>query len=466
MNALLTFPIVQLLHLVTSGPEPEALALFRQWSRSPSAELRIQAARTLRNREGSVFRAALLTLLADDNPAVRAAVRDELLLRSPGEGPDLAREIAALRDARARVEGLRAVLARREDPTPFAGDREPEVRARALASGRLALPEITAALRDPEGRVRALALEALHDPAIARESLRDRAEEVRIAAARVADDAESLAALLGDRSWRVQLAAIGAAERVREAPLVPALIRVLDGDPGRVRARAAAALETLTGAAFGEEPAKWRRWWDRAKAGFRPVEARAPRPPDQTRSVVRFRNIPVVSRRVCFVIDASRSMLEPAPGKEGRTRWELVVADLQEVLRRIPDPARFNLILFRTDVEAWKPSLVPASRANRAACQRWIGESRPSGWTNLFDALRLALADDDVDALYVLTDGVPSRGAETTRRDILDEIAFLNRYRLVQMNCVQAGSKEGLGKRWDGFLDDLAKAHEGISVRE
>ena len=196
------------------------------------------------------------------------------------------------------------------------------------------------------------------------------------------------------------------------------------------------------------------------------MEARAARPPDGTSAVVRFRRIPIVSQRICFVIDASRSMLEPAPGKEGQTRWQIVVEDLQEVLRRIPDGARFNVILFRTDVEAWKPRLAPASRANRAACQRWIGEAAPSGWTNLFDAVRLALADDEVDALFVLTDGVPSKGAETARRDILDEIAFLNRYRLVQINCVQAGGSEGLGKRWDGFLEELAKAHDGVSVNE
>ena len=66
----------------------------------------------------------------------------------------------------------------------------------------------------------------------------------------------------------------------------------------------------------------------------------------------------------------------------------------------------------------------------------------------------------------MLTDGVPSRGSETGRRSILDEIAFLNRYRLVQINCVQTGSEKGLGKKWRGFLEELAEAHDGVSVRE
>ena len=159
-------------------------------------------------------------------------------------------------------------------------------------------------------------------------------------------------------------------------------------------------------------------------------------------------------------------MVKPAPGGDGKSRWDLVVRDLVEVLRRLPKRARFNVILFRTDVEAWKPRLVAATAAARRSCHAWIEATRPAGWTNLYDALALALSDDTVDALYVLTDGVPSRGAETTRQSILTEIGFLNRYRLVQINCVQAGGERGLGKRWRGFLDDLAKAHDGVSVRE
>ena len=82
------------------------------------------------------------------------------------------------------------------------------------------------------------------------------------------------------------------------------------------------------------------------------------------------------------------------------------------------------------------------------------------------DGVERALADEEVDAIYLLTDGVPSRGAETRRKGILDEIDYLNRFRLVQINCVQAGSSDGLGSKWKGFLEDLARRHDGVSVRE
>ena len=140
--------------------------------------------------------------------------------------------------------------------------------------------------------------------------------------------------------------------------------------------------------------------------------------------------------------------------------------DLLFVLDRLPKGARFNVVFFRTDIEAWRPRVVRATSSTKRACRRWVEEAKPAGWTNLFDAVALAMADDELDTIYVLTDGVPSRGAETGRRAILDELAFLNHYRLIEIHCVQAGGVEGLGRRWRGFLDELAEQHGGVSVRE
>ncbi len=465
MNAHLLFTLLPLI-VPPLGPKPDPLALFRQWVDSPSPDLRLQAARSLRGDRGSDSRAALLSLLSDPHPAVRAGVRDEIVARPAAEGPDLARGIAALREARARVEGVRAILARREDASPFAEDRDAEVRARALFSRRVAAPLLRAGLRHADGRTRALSLEALGEAESADAVAQDRAEEVRIAVTRLTASPAVVAELIGDASWRVRLAAMRAAERLRPVAAIPALIERVARDEGRVRARAVRALENLTGAACGGDAKRWREWWGRAATGFVVPAAPAERPPDSTRSTIRFRKLPVESVRLAFVLDASRSMTELAPGSEGKSRWDIVVHDLGEIVHRLPSEARFNVILFRTEVEAWKPRLTAASSGARAACRKWIEEAAPAGWTNLFDAVALALADDDVDALFILTDGVPSRGAETKRRAILDEIEYLNRFRMVQINCVQAGGAEGLNKAWDGFLEELAKAHEGVSVRE
>jgi len=460
--------LITLLHLfLPLSFQPEALVLFRQWSKSPSAELRVQAIRTLRGHGGREPRAALLSMLADAHPAVLAAAREELGRLPPDDGPDLAADVAALRQLRARIEGLRVVLERREDATLFCADRAPEVRRRAIASGRIDTACIREALHDKDPLTRAIALEGLPDPETARAFGRDRADPPRIAAARATSEPDTVTALLRDRSWRVRLAAVRATERIRESGTVPALIELLRKEkPGRLRARVATALENLTQVPFGDDARRWKRWWGKQAAGYTLPPQRGPARHGTTTASVTFRRIPVVSRRLCFILDASRSMSRPAPGADGKSRWDLVVRDLGEVVRRLPAGTRFNVIVFRTEIEAWRKRLVNATTGARRACREWVENTKPSGWTNLFDALEVALRDDDVDTVYVLTDGVPSRGRETKRGAILAEIARLNRYRLVQINCVQAGAGKGLGRDWRGFLDELAQAHEGVSVRE
>jgi len=487
---LLTLPVlIPPACVVASDPDP--LELFRQWAASESPQLRMQAIRSLSGQSGPESRAALLSLLGDPHPGVRGAVREALLNRPSDEGPELARAIADLKSADARFEGLRALLARRDDPLLFVEDDDARVRARALASGRIPPAAARTALKDPDPVVRAWALEAVHDADLAHAMADDRDAPVRIAAARSASDPALVCTLLADRSWRVRLAALRAAERLRDASTIPVLIGRLGREEGRLHAHVAGLLERLTGAPFGSDQAKWRQWWARNGAGFVPRPAAAPRgaghgsdsaansegagaarparSEDRTVARVTFRHIPIDSLRLCFVLDASRSMEKPSPGGGGdgsASRWELVKRDLFGVLDRLPPQARFNVILFRTGVDVWQPRLMRASSGARARCRAWVDAVEPSGWTNLFDALATALADDDVDALYVLTDGVPSRGAETRRRAILDEIEWLNHYRLVQINTVQAGGSEGLSKSWDGFLAELAASHGGSSVRE
>ncbi len=426
-------------------------------------DVRVQAVRILRDQLGDEARAALVSMLEDKDPRVVAATRGIVAARPKEEGGALADEIALLRSEAARGAGLRTLIARGDDVSRFLKDRSIRLRARAVARGAWPQQHWPAVLRD--AAVRAWALDRLRDPALASEAAEARAETVRIAAARCTDDPRLLAGLLRDASWRVRLASMFAAERMRHRDLIPALIDGLKRKPGRVHARCLRTLESLTGASFGSTAPRWERWWSTVGSGFKVPPPRKRRRGGSV-STLSFRRIPVESRRLIFVLDASRSMVDAVPNRPGKRRWDLVVEDLIGVLKRLPSDARFNVVLFRTGVEAWKPKLVRATRGSVRACAQWIEKQSPAGWTNLFDAVELALRDDDVDAIYLLTDGVPSRGAETKRRAIMDEIRYLNQFRLVQINCVQAGGSEGLGPRWKGFLRDLAEEHDGVSVRE
>ncbi len=423
------------------------------------------------------MRAALYPLLNDDHVAVRAAARAELAQRGATETDAMLHEVLALKHERARREGLRVLQARKANTTPFLRDRDPSVRARTLAGAGFATDAITKSMLRLDPLTRALAIERKGLVAWAREAVGDRHEIVRIGAARVVRDPASLRRLLRDPSWRVRLAALYRCERLRDKNNVPALIDSLPRAVGRLQAQTLRVLVALTHADFGLDVPRWQRWWrDQGKSFEVPAPRAAPKPKEsRTSAALSFRRLPVTSNRICFVIDGSRSMEKPAPGRARRarrrggpvlSRWDLVVADLKSVVAGLPRGARFNVIVFQTGLLTWKKKLVRATPGAKRACQAWIDELKPAGWTNLFDALEQAMADDDVDSLFVLTDGVPSRGAETTRTAILEEIRLLNHYRLVEINCVQAGGSEGLGKRWHGFLEELARSNYGRSIRE
>ena len=74
--------------------------------------------------------------------------------------------------------------------------------------------------------------------------------------------------------------------------------------------------------------------------------------------------------------------------------------------------------------------------------------------TNVFDTLEAALKDRRIDTIYLLTDGVPTRGRITEPGAILEEIGIQNRLRGVTIHCIAFGEESK-------FLEDLAKQNGG-----
>ena len=66
---------------------------------------------------------------------------------------------------------------------------------------------------------------------------------------------------------------------------------------------------------------------------------------------------------------------------------------------------------------------------------------------------------------YVLTDGAPSTGKYQSRTGVLKEFARLNRYRKAAIHTVEIGG-EATGKRWRGFLREIAELNGGKCVRQ
>ena len=69
-----------------------------------------------------------------------------------------------------------------------------------------------------------------------------------------------------------------------------------------------------------------------------------------------------------------------------------------------------------------------------------------------------AIADDDVDTIYLLSDGRPSRGFVTHWKRVIEEIARLNRWRRVQIHTILVGT-EGTDRRFMAALAELSGGH-------
>jgi HEAT repeat protein len=477
-----------------STPE-EAVKAFRRAYETKDPTVRRKAVGLLEEVPGPLATAALLPALADPASPVRERARDVLSARTA----DADLEVLAatgLRSPEAEVrrrcaEALAAAGAR---AGPHAGaleavlkDREPRVReaaalalaaaggegpatAVAAACAREAVPAVRAALllawaaRDPAGAAAEAARTAARErdgpPVLA--SLRILAKGDPAAAARTARS------LLHHPDWTVRiesadlLAALGA-----EGADVEALIGALRREKrSRVRGEAASALERLTGAPLGEEPGRWESWWAKHREGWKAGRA-SPAPaacdPGDGASTARFYDIPVETDRMAFVIDTSKSMTDPARLGETATKMQLALAQLARTLAGLREDSSFNVVAFGTEVETWKPRAVPAGASGKYEAMRFLQKKSLEGRTNIFDAVAAALEDPEVDTLFLLTDGAPTAGEETTRTGFMRGLAALRRWRPVRIHCVEVGA-QNTGMRWKGFLAEVASSTGGRHV--
>jgi hypothetical protein len=463
---------------VAGGNEPDL--------EDPDPAVRRRAVGRLAGVSGRVALARLVAALADDDPSVRdRAVRVLAGRKDPLEPPRLAR--TARRDGRALVrEGLARVLARRpgEDGVSalidLLGDRSARVRAEAARSlgvvgDGTAVDALQVLLRDRRPGPRLAALDSLDgiDPAGSATRavglVGDPDPDVRAAAVLVLERRpgeaadRALVSALDDGCWSVRTAAARAVSRIRLVDAVPTLIRRLDREEGRVREEVHEALAAVTGIGLPDDAARWRDWWEREGDGFRPPAGSRRRELERHASAVTYHSIPVTSRAVAFLIDTSRSMGERADAEDGPARRELALAELESTLRRLPRGTRFNVVLFGREVVRWQERARPVGPAAIAAAMKVARRVRADGSSDLFAALGAVFEDRSVDTVYLLTDGAPSGGRFDGRAALRAAVARLNRYRLVRIHTVGFGT-DRVGRRWRGFLEELARDHGGAHV--
>jgi HEAT repeat protein len=397
------------------------------------------------------------------------------------------------------------------------------VRALGASAQSVFWPSLVGLLHEPDPRLRAAAARALGDlgrpqalgaviEALRGESdgaavqgqvqaltqLLDAAAQLREADPKSELDAiRATATALGKvRDWRVATDLIRFLDRHRAVDAVPALIGVLEaatqpavsqlGKTGKpderglrfLQVEAHRVLRSMTGAVFGaDDAARWRAFWDAEKDKLTVVARSANDLVKNATVAGGFFGIPVLGRRVVFVLDRSGSMQAPAPragdtsaGDAGaRTRLDVAREECWNAIKDMAPDTYFNVIVFSSGVDTWKPDLVPATPSNKGALRNYLERLKADGSTNLWGGLstgtkmRTAASNssyrEPVDEIFLLSDGYPSSGEITDAYQIVARVDDQNRHAGIRINTVFIGSEPSP-------LDQFAQPGGGALMRE
>ncbi|MGE0710375.1 MAG: HEAT repeat domain-containing protein [Planctomycetota bacterium] len=186
---------------------------------------------------------------------------------------------------------------------------------------------------------------------------------------------------------------------------------------------------------------------------------------DASATKVRFCGVPVESRRILFLQDTSGGMSRhpvDEDAAESPLRIDYSRRELTRVLEQLPDDAEVNVLFFATRYRSISPRLVPVGARRKDLISYVARECKtPEGKgltrSNLYDALLFALDDPAIDSVFFLSEGGQTEGRYVGEERLLFHLERLERYRRVQVNCLQVTTKKGRAR----FLQELARRTGG-----
>lgn len=276
-----------------------------------------------------------------------------------------------------------------------------------------------------------------------------------LAIVRTPDAIEAMYPMLMDEDNLVQLEVLMQLSNLRRKETLPALIQRLNGARGRLQGQLLVNLRLITGEDHGTSAERWKKWWSQVGETFEiPTYEEALKAEDErevrrseSKTVSTFYGLKVVSDRICFIMDTSGSMREPAEkGGGGGNRLNAAKKQLSGVLETYPEGDLFNLIFFSSDAFGWEDELVKMTDKAREDALAYVDRQRPDGATAIYDALKLAFEDRRIDTIYLLTDGDPMGGTIDNPQRIREEVATWNEARHVRINSIAVGKESPLLK--------------------
>ncbi len=172
-----------------------------------------------------------------------------------------------------------------------------------------------------------------------------------------------------------------------------------------------------------------------------------------TPSMKYFRNR-TLEKDVVFLLDTSGSMRE-------RNKMEQARNAVRHCIESLDGQDRFNVISFSTVARSFREDLLDAMPEAKEAAKTFVDRLKPTGGTNIHDALRRAFdqrASTDTDRpliLVMMTDGNPTAGKIIEGKKLLNEVKTINRG---NARIFAAGIGYDVKT---GFLDQLTTDHGG-----
>jgi HEAT repeat protein len=377
----------------------------------------------------------VFAIMASDrisDPKLVAAIRKELQDKSVEVRRAAGAALARRRD-RDSLPDLRALLAKSKDPM----------------DARIAIEAISVIEQRSDGWLKELTALAKHG----NRDVRNAAVE-QIGAAKDTAFLPALFEALEHDDWSTRLVAIESLGVVKDKSSVPRLIERLKKESGRLSKAIAESLWNLTAKPFEEGQAQWAQWWAAEGATFEVASTsdveKAAKDREQKRLMARtaspaqFFGIRIESHRVIFIIDTSGSMLESVygrlVGKRGAARIDVAKEELSTAIKNLAPNTLFNIFAFSSGFDRWlKTGIGDNSGQSRDSALEWVQRLGAAGATNLFDTVKAAFEDPDVDTIILLSDGEPTSGEILDPHRIREEVAFWNKHRHVKIHTVAVG---------------------------
>ena len=316
-------------------------------------------------------------------------------------------------------------------------------------------------LRARQGLGRASVEKDLQNWVGSRDAVRRQAAARALALKPGPEAVEQLAMLLADDHLPVRLEAARSLGAVRRTDALEILIQNAEHESRLTADLVQRTLTALTDQEFGPTVSTWTRWWNDHRANFvmpsaevvaeRLIELRKPADSEE-RTGASFWGMPIVSRRVVFVLDTSGSMNQKFSqatqyGSKDGTRLSAAKSQLIGALKLLPDGTLFNIITFDTRGDRWQDEMVVLGDATRREASRWVTALGTRGATNVFDALDKAFALEDVDTIYLLSDGQPFGGKIDDPLLLRQEIRAWNATRRIPIHAISLGGDVALLRR-------------------